>query len=157
VDFEINKRARVSSGAASQERKKKKACGKEAHAARRNHQSVRRVAAAAARIKASEAEAAAFSLVPNSIMAAAAAGGRLFQWGDYAVFGLMLAVSAAIGLYHGLRRRRSGADSAAEFLTGGGQLGTVPVALSMLARLALDSNSSFKFPYQILLLASFGL
>ena len=89
------------------------------------------------RIKASSAEAAVFSLVPNFIMAAAAVGGgggRLFEWGDYAVFGLMLAISAAIGLYHGLRRRRSGTDSAAEFLTGGGQLGTVPVALSMLAR-----------------------
>lgn len=81
------------------------------------------------RIKTTWAAAAAFSLVPNFIMAA---GGRLFEWGDYAVFGLMLAVSAAIGLYHGLRRGSSG--SAAEFLTGGGQLGTVPVALSMLAR-----------------------
>lgn len=117
-------------------------CGKEEKGVRKRSASGRggitRVCGASRRprIKASSAEAAVFSLVPNFIMAAAAVGGggRLFEWGDYAVFGLMLAISAAIGLYHGLRRRRTGTDSAAEFLTGGGQLGTVPVALSMLAR-----------------------
>ncbi|CAB3363589.1 Hypothetical predicted protein [Cloeon dipterum] len=55
---------------------------------------------------------------------------RLFDWSDYLVFAGMLAVSAAIGLYHGCRRR---GQSSSEFLTGNGQLGTVPVALSMLA------------------------
>ncbi|XP_059478941.1 sodium-coupled monocarboxylate transporter 1-like [Neocloeon triangulifer] len=55
---------------------------------------------------------------------------RLFDWSDYLVFAGMLAVSAAIGLYHGCRRR---GQSSAEFLTGNGQLGTIPVALSMLA------------------------
>jgi len=61
-------------------------------------------------------------------------GERLFDWSDYLVFAFMLAVSAAIGLYHGCRRGRTG-QSSKEFLTGNGQLGTVPVALSMLARL----------------------
>lgn len=118
--------------------RKKKAFGKEEAGG------ITRVCGASRRprIKASSAEAAAFSLVPNFIMAveAAAVSGRLFQWGDYAVFGLMLAISAAIGIYHGVRRRRSGADSAAEFLTGGGQLGTVPVALSMLARYTIKTT-----------------
>ncbi|KAF4532953.1 hypothetical protein B566_EDAN000641 [Ephemera danica] len=57
---------------------------------------------------------------------------RLFDWSDYLVFAGMLAVSAAIGLYHGCRRGKQ--QSSDEFLVGSRQLGTVPVALSMLAR-----------------------
>lgn len=62
-----------------------------------------------------------------------------FVWLDYCVFGGMLAVSTMIGLYYGCRvcrpgRREEGDDSPGEFLTANGKLGTVPVALSMLAR-----------------------
>jgi Na+/proline symporter len=71
-------------------------------------------------------------------------GERLFDWSDYLVFACMLAVSAAIGLYHGCRRGRTG-QSSAEFLTGNGQLGTVPVALSMLAR----SGNNFRIYFAI--------
>lgn len=63
-----------------------------------------------------------------------------FTWPDYGVFGGMLMVSTGIGLYYGCRLLRCGAsrashnDSPEEFLIANGQLGTVPVALSMLAR-----------------------
>jgi hypothetical protein len=65
---------------------------------------------------------------------------RYFSWADYAVFGAMLLVSAAIGLYHGFmgrfRRNANGGPSrseSGEFLTANGQMGTIPVAVSMLA------------------------
>lgn len=64
-----------------------------------------------------------------------------FQFADYAVFGGMLLVSTVIGLYHGCKwcrrgkgKLEAGNDSPAEFLIANGKLGTVPVALSMLAR-----------------------
>jgi hypothetical protein len=65
---------------------------------------------------------------------------RYFSWADYAVFGTMLLVSAAIGLYHGCTGRfRRGDNSgparseSGEFLTANGQMGAIPVAVSMLA------------------------
>lgn len=65
-----------------------------------------------------------------------------FVWLDYLVFGGMLAVSTMIGLYYGCRwcrpgRKEEGDDSPGEFLTANGKLGTLPVALSMLARYTL--------------------
>lgn len=54
-----------------------------------------------------------------------------FGWADYTVFGGMLVVSSAIGVYQGNAAR---GGSAIQFLTGGGQMATFPVALSMLAR-----------------------
>lgn len=57
---------------------------------------------------------------------------RLFDWSDYLVFAAMLAVSAIIGIYHGFKGGKQ--QSSSEFLVGSRQLGTVPVALSMLAR-----------------------
>ncbi|XP_073979656.1 sodium-coupled monocarboxylate transporter 1-like isoform X2 [Rhodnius prolixus] len=53
-----------------------------------------------------------------------------FGWADYTVFGGMLVVSSAIGVYQGNAAR---GGSAIQFLTGGGQMATFPVALSMLA------------------------
>lgn len=80
---------------------------------------------------------------------------RFFGWEDYTVFAGMLAVSTLIGLYHGVKMRlpwssrgssasdltgaeqqppgRPSDSSAEEFLMGSGQMGTLPVALSMLA------------------------
>jgi len=67
---------------------------------------------------------------------------RFFSWQDYAVFAAMLVVSALIGIYHGFSWKKKPekaaeageADDASEFLTGGGKMSTIPVALSMLAR-----------------------
>ncbi|XP_046673461.1 sodium-coupled monocarboxylate transporter 2-like [Homalodisca vitripennis] len=61
-----------------------------------------------------------------------------FVWLDYTVFGGMLLVSTSIGLYHGCRILRPGTakesdNSPGEFLIANGKLGTLPVALSMLA------------------------
>ena len=66
---------------------------------------------------------------------------RHFSWADYTVFGAMLLVSAVIGLYHGckgkLKRSKNSSrpvrSESGEFLTANGQMGTVPVAISMLA------------------------
>nr|CAD7449983.1 unnamed protein product [Timema bartmani] len=64
---------------------------------------------------------------------------KFFSWVDYVVFGAMLAVSFFIGIYHGFKScyRRSpnlqGQSESGEFLTANGKLGTIPVALSMLA------------------------
>lgn len=67
---------------------------------------------------------------------------RFFAWEDYTVFAAMLVVSALIGVYHGFsfgnkRKKKEPTeveDSAGEFLTAGGKMSTLPVALSMLAR-----------------------
>ncbi|KAK9507166.1 hypothetical protein O3M35_007078 [Rhynocoris fuscipes] len=53
-----------------------------------------------------------------------------FSWADYAVFGAMLLVSTVIGVYQGNANR---GGSAVQFLTGGGQMATWPVGISMLA------------------------
>jgi hypothetical protein len=65
---------------------------------------------------------------------------RYFSWADYTVFGVMLLVSVAIGLYHGcIGRFRRGENSgptrseSGEFLMDNGQMSTIPVAVSMLA------------------------
>jgi hypothetical protein len=65
---------------------------------------------------------------------------QYFSWVDYTVFGFMLLVSAAIGLYHGcIGSFRHGENSgparseSGEFLMASGQMGTIPVAVSMLA------------------------
>ena len=65
---------------------------------------------------------------------------RHFSWADYTVFGTMLLVSAGIGLYHGCsmrfvrgKEKRLARSESGEFLTAGGQMSAVPVAISMLA------------------------
>jgi len=66
---------------------------------------------------------------------------RYFSWQDYTVFAAMLVVSALIGVYHGFSWRKKpektpggqDVDGAGEFLTAGGQMSTIPVALSLLA------------------------
>ena len=49
---------------------------------------------------------------------------------DYVVFSLVLVVSAAIGIYHGCRRRQG---TVQDFLLGNRQMKILPVSLSMLA------------------------
>ena len=49
---------------------------------------------------------------------------------DYVMFSLVLVVSAAIGIYHGCRRRQG---TVQDFLLGNRQMKILPVSLSMLA------------------------
>jgi solute carrier family 5 (sodium-coupled monocarboxylate transporter), member 8/12 len=57
----------------------------------------------------------------------------LFKWPDYLVCGLMLLVSAAIGIYFGWQARKKKA-STDEILMGGRSMPTFPMAMSLLAR-----------------------
>lgn len=68
-----------------------------------------------------------------------------FEWPDYAVFLLMLAGSAAIGIYFGFRGKTSksklvrsndhdDSEVAQEYLMGGRQMSVIPVAVSLVAR-----------------------
>lgn len=57
---------------------------------------------------------------------------RQFVFEDYLVFGGMLAVSTLIGVYFAIKDKLS--TGAPNFFTADGNLGVVPVALSMLAR-----------------------
>ncbi|XP_017303936.1 sodium-coupled monocarboxylate transporter 1-like [Diaphorina citri] len=67
---------------------------------------------------------------------------RLLALEDYIVFGGMLIVSCSIGIYYGCscfqrksiqKRKEEGKSEAGELLVANGTLGTIPVALSMLA------------------------
>ncbi|XP_076041757.1 sodium-coupled monocarboxylate transporter 2-like isoform X2 [Oratosquilla oratoria] len=54
-----------------------------------------------------------------------------FGWADYLVFALMLAVSAAIGVFYGFFSKSK--QDTAEFLMAGKSMGTFPVAMSLIA------------------------
>ena len=56
---------------------------------------------------------------------------KTFHWADYLIFVLTLVISAAIGIYYGWKDRKR--QSATEVLLGGRRMGTLPVALSMMA------------------------
>jgi len=56
-----------------------------------------------------------------------------FQWPDYVVCGLMLLVSAAIGIFFGVQARRKKATTD-DILMGGRKMHTFPMAMSLLAR-----------------------
>ncbi|KAH9515509.1 hypothetical protein Btru_011200 [Bulinus truncatus] len=55
----------------------------------------------------------------------------MFQWPDYLVFGVMLAISSVIGLYFGIMSRKKHTASADEMLTGNRKLPVIPVAMSL--------------------------
>lgn len=55
----------------------------------------------------------------------------LFGWADYLVFGLMLGVSAAIGIYYAVIGRKK--NSTREFLMAGRNMNTFPVSMSLIA------------------------
>lgn len=54
-----------------------------------------------------------------------------FSLWDYGVFGLMLLISTAIGLFHGLAK--GGQKTSEDFFTGGRQMSALPVGLSLSA------------------------
>ncbi len=55
----------------------------------------------------------------------------LFGWPEYVVFGMMLAVSAGIGLFYGCTGNKQKTTS--DFLMGGRDLGIFPIASSLIA------------------------
>ena len=55
---------------------------------------------------------------------------RFTVW-DYVIFGVILAISSVIGLYHGCTGNKQ--SSTAEFLMAGRSMSVLPVALSLLA------------------------
>ncbi|XP_038056672.1 sodium-coupled monocarboxylate transporter 1-like [Patiria miniata] len=56
-----------------------------------------------------------------------------FSWADYVVLGVVLAVSAVIGIFYAIRGRRKRTTN--EFMVASRQMGFFPVALSLLASL----------------------
>ena len=55
-----------------------------------------------------------------------------FGWPDYLVFAAMLAISAVIGIYYACVGGKQ--NSTSEFLMAGRNMGTFPVAMSLIAR-----------------------
>ena len=53
-----------------------------------------------------------------------------FSGWDYAVFAIMLSISAGIGVFHAFAGRRKDAE---EFLAGGRSMGAIPVGMSLVA------------------------
>ena len=58
---------------------------------------------------------------------------RVFDWLDYAVFGVMLLASSLIGVYFAFFASRK-QDNTAEYLMGGKTMGVLPVSMSLIAR-----------------------
>ncbi len=54
---------------------------------------------------------------------------KLSVW-DYVVFAIMLALSSAIGIYHGCKRKQ---QTTREYLTAGGSMHWFPISVSLLA------------------------
>lgn len=58
---------------------------------------------------------------------------RTFDLLDYGVFGFMLGISAAVGIYHAWKSRKS-PDSIKEYLVGGQNMSVFPISMSLVAR-----------------------
>lgn len=56
----------------------------------------------------------------------------IFGVADYSVFTLTLSISAAIGVYFGFIKKNSN-NTAEEYLHGGRQMKTLPIAISLIA------------------------
>ena len=64
-----------------------------------------------------------------------------FGWPDYLVFAAMLAISAIIGIYYACVGGKQ--NSTSEFLMAGRNMGTFPVAMSLIARYVDQLESVF--------------
>ena len=56
----------------------------------------------------------------------------MFGWTDYALFSMMLGLSALIGVYFGCFGKKQ--DTTAEYLLGSKKMGIFPIAMSLVAR-----------------------
>ena len=52
---------------------------------------------------------------------------KIFQWVDFLIFGIVLAISAAIGIIFGYRDRNKSSD---EYMMGGGNVTPIAIAMS---------------------------
>lgn len=66
------------------------------------------------------------------LLAATSGGDNNFYAIDYAVFGLLLAVSMGIGVYFGYFSKTE--QTTEEYLLGGRKMKTIPIAISLIAR-----------------------
>jgi SNF family Na+-dependent transporter len=64
---------------------------------------------------------------------------KFFDWLDYTLFILMLVLSTLIGVYFGFWGKKE--DTPKEYLHGGKTMSTIPVAVSLVARL-VERNMS---------------
>lgn len=69
---------------------------------------------------------------------------NVFTWTDYCVFAIMLGISALIGIFHA----RNGQKTAEEILMGNKSMGTLPVAISMMASF-LSAITLIGYPSEI--------
>lgn len=56
----------------------------------------------------------------------------LFTWFDHSLFAVMLGISAVIGIYFGFFGKKQ--DNVAEYIMGGREMKTFPIAMSLVAR-----------------------
>ena len=73
---------------------------------------------------------------------------RTFHWAGYAVFGATLLISALIGIYYRFTGERQ--STTREFLLGGKQMKSIPVALSLQASF-MSAISILEIPAEIYL------
>lgn len=66
--------------------------------------------------------------------------GHYFGATDYGVFAIMLLVSASIGVYFGYFDKKE--QTTEEYLLGGRQMKTIPIAISLIARLKKQCKQS---------------
>lgn len=62
---------------------------------------------------------------------------HVFSWQDYSVLAAMLIISCGIGVFYGFLDTKQ-STSSDDFLTGGGTMGTFPMAMSLAARYVLS-------------------
>jgi Na+/proline symporter len=72
---------------------------------------------------------------------------KFFSWLDFLVFGVMLCLSALIGVYFGFFAKKK-QNTTTEYLMGGKTMGIFPISMSLIARY-VESVIFYKY-YRIL-------
>ena len=70
--------------------------------------------------------------LPSSNMTLDCLSDSTFTWPDYAVLAAMLVITASIGLFYGFFGPKQ--KTASDFLLGGSNMGTFPMAMSLASR-----------------------
>lgn len=81
-----------------------------------------------------------------------------FEWPDYVAFLFMLATCAGIGIYFGFFEKKSkNVGQSDDYLVGGRNMKTFPVAMSLIARYRADNIPSNEFSIHHRLMHKFDL